>query len=499
MKKERNNTMTNRKTHTTRLLVLALACAVLLMLFPCLSACSSEEYNTPVAEKSYCYESWPTTLYFNKYGFPVKRILHTQLLNASQNTINEWRYDNKGKLISYISTSPNESKTIYTFTYDAQGRPLHGVGYNDVHFPTGTSCSFFYHENGSYTVSWFYYDSLQRQEVFDGTHTLICQYYVGSDCIWYDYTAQGALYRIRYDDGAVVTLTLDENGRTVERLLQEKDGSKQHTRYEYAQGKISRYTTSNVPVGRYEVRWDRDFTYTYQENGLMLERHIRETANEAATYYRTCLFSYDEVGRLVAYTEKRGDEPALQVPTSGGEYTFDGDGRCIESKTYTYYEDGKRTANKWIYTYEGKIKRESNFHSFEAVRYNVPDDEIVYDLAKRTYTHQEQKELNMYDENWNLVLWEFASRRLEGCLLKENRCRSVRSYDKAGNLVKNTLYLIDENGTIQKEEEHTYHYDQFHRLVNEYTEEWSTITGKHLNSTHTRFVYDEYGLREKTS
>ncbi len=272
------------------------------------------------------------------------------------------RYNEYGDRVYYLRKESNKTveETIYTHTYDADGKPLTRTLY-DVIDDTTSRYEYEYNEAGQLIRSEEWtpgtrYEHVLGKYIYDNTGRLL---QIISD----DFVDDLGTYTLYY--------TYDENGRLIEKTLNHSQAIWRYSyyengtqkSYEYIQNYISpehtltEYNPDGTPARKYGA-WSQpdyfedlyEYTYEITENGKV-ERTARYSLNEngAKTLSNVYEKEYDADGRLVREELTRGEDPWTTATHKLYTYDFfgnliklekyDAQGRHLSTETHTYQYD----------------------------------------------------------------------------------------------------------------------------------------------------------------
>lgn len=445
----------------------------------------------------------------------------TGLIDAEKNKI-RIKYDAVGNMIGVITPEQYAEKGDkgqgYTFAYDAMDRMIKQVD------PLGNVFAVKYDENGNKIkeVNPNYYNEEKDDGIgiafkYDSNHRQINTIFPDGSKSRIKYDPRGNIiktilpsdYDESTDDGPGVQFTYDEMNRVVEII--DPDGNVIN-RYVYDEdSRVIKEINAKgyMSADNDEERWGT--LYKYNLAGWLLERRVPLESLDGQIVYNVTENVYDRNGRIVQqktspeYVTKTGYPKNWNIIN----YKYDKNGRVIEVSDsigsniqYEYDCLGKKTLEKkkindstykitrFEYNSAGKLKKVSE----------VYDGKDLAGEEKETVTADTLFE---YDKNGNITAitspegyrkrftYDAANRRTSveahlppdgvkisgnaaNALLKTTVRRTLYSYDKAGNLVRQTL---PNGNTIEIE------YDEMNRKIRVRDAEGNT----------TRLFYDVSG------
>lgn len=237
----------------------------------------------------------------------------------------DYDYDENGRLITHVYTSPDYSCTSY-FAYDENGYLIRGttgfLGQSEIY------CEYVYDQNGN-VIEMIEYLSDKEGEKRQGAYRYT--YSSDSNLIKEEIVRDNKYYTVEY--------TYDDDGNLTQKATVDSamPNSPSIIQYTYdKQGNLIKEKGETYAI-----------LQTYDANGNLIHREYWLLFESTA--YTVYDATYDEVGNLIQEILKSG------TTTYTTEYTYDPDGSLCEKTVITQYKGDEPETERTVYDGAGNI------------------------------------------------------------------------------------------------------------------------------------------------
>lgn len=257
--------------------------------------------------------------------------------------------------------------------------------------------------------------------------------------------------RIEGEPRPIQAIKFDEHGNRTEAITFENDGTiKTHLTYTYdALGRNTGYNESYRLASNQSLSSPRKHTYTLDHNGRIVEFILYEADGSAGSRFT---YKYDDKGNKIeqayyAWTGARTGRLTYSYDAAGrrlSETSYDSHG-AVSWKTVNTYDSNGRVA-EWV-QYQGEVLRYKKLFKYdhkgglaevETLEFNAPPNLHISHApvpGKIVYTYDDKrrsKEISTYEPNGAL------------------KSREVQTFDEQGNQVSRAFFNAD--GSAQNSE-----------------------------------------------